>query len=381
MKSRKERANAALDAGFLRRAAELAAKGLGHTRPNPAVGAVIVKAGEIVGEGWHRKAGGDHAEVAAIRNAARRGSAVVGSTIYVTLEPCSKPGRVGACTDAIAAAGISRVVYAVADPNPANRGKAKRVLARRGIACELFRGDREVTATCRGLIADFRKHVLTGLPYVTVKLAMSLDGRICDDWGDSNWISCAASRDRTNEMRSWVDAIMVGAETVRKDNPSLLARVRPNRDLIRVVISRSGKLPPKAQVFADGKNPTLVFDDAKRALRELGKMGVMSVLCEGGLALARSLADAGLVDEWLTVMAPVFIGPRRMARAIRGTANYGDSFLDSGDSFYTASLSDYATWSGEGTEIRFDKNGDPRRTQPTAGSRGPDRRTKCATGG
>ena len=360
IQSANRRLSALADADFLHRAAELARKGLGHTRPNPAVGAVIVKSGRIIGEGWHRKAGGDHAEVAAIGNAVRRGESVVGATIYVTLEPCSKPGRVGACTDAIAAAGIGRVVYAVADPNPTNCGKAKRALAKRGIACGLFKGDRDVTAECRGLIADFRKHVLTGLPYVTVKLAMSLDGRICDDWGGSNWITCAASRDRTNELRSSVDAIMVGAETVRKDNPSLLARIRPNRDLIRVIVSRSGRLPKDAQVLADGKNPTLVFDDAMRALRELGRMGVMSVLCEGGLKLASSLADAGLVDEWLTVMAPVFIGSKRISKAIRGTADYGSSFLASGDSFYAASLSGFATWSGEGTEIRFGAAGNQR---------------------
>ena len=333
------------DAEFLMRASELAVKGLGHTRPNPAVGAVIVKRGKIIGEGWHKKAGGDHAEVAAIKNAARRGESAAGATIYVTLEPCSKPGRVGACTDAIVAAGIKRVVYAVADPNPTNRGKAKRALAKHGVTCELFKGDKEVTAECRSLISNFRKHVLTGMPYVMVKLAMSMDGKICDDWGSSNWISCAASRDRTNVLRSRVDAIMVGAETIRKDNPSLLARIHPNKDLIRVVISKSGKLPKQAQVFTDGKNPTLVFDDAKKALKELGKMGVMSVLCEGGLKLATSLADAGLVDEWLTVMAPVFIGPRRIAKAIRGKAVFGIRFCDSEDSFYCASLSEFAAWS------------------------------------
>ena len=348
------------DADYLRLAVDEAAKGLGHTRPNPAVGAVIVKGGKILGKGYHRKCGCDHAEVNAIRNARRRKNDTAGATIYVTLEPCSKPGRVGACTDAIVAAGISRVVYAVADPNPTNRGKAKRALAKHGVACELFKGDLEVTCASRGLISGFRKHVMTGLPYVTVKLAMSLDGKICDDWGDSNWITCAASRDRTNILRSNVDAIMVGAETVRKDNPSLLARVYPNKDLIRVVISRSGKLPKKAQVFTDGKAPTLVFDDAKKALKELGKMGVMSVLCEGGLKLARSLADAGLVDEWMTVMAPVYIGSKRISKAIRGTAIYDYSFLRDGDSFYDASLSEYATWSGEGSEIKFDANGNPK---------------------
>ena len=341
-------ADVSFEADCLRRAAKLAEKGLGHTRPNPTVGAVIVKRGKIIGEGWHKKAGGDHAEVAAIKSAARRGESAAGATIYVTLEPCSKPGRVGACTDAIAAAGIKRVVYAVPDPNPTNRGKAKRALAKHGIVCELFKGDKEVTAKCRGMIAAFRKHVLTGLPYVTVKLAMSMDGKICDNWGGSNWITCEASRDRTNMLRSSVDAVMVGAETVRKDNPSLLARVYPNKDLIRVVISKSGKLPKKAQVFTDGKNPTLVFDDAKKALKELGKMGVMSVLCEGGLKLAMSLAEAGLVDEWITVMAPVIIGTRRIDRALRGTTFYNNCFFASGDSFYNAGYTDFSTWPGKG---------------------------------
>ena len=337
------------DAEFIERAVKLAARGLGHTRPNPAVGAVIVKGGKIIGEGWHKKAGGDHAEVAAIKSAARRGAKTLkGATIYVTLEPCSKPGRVGACTDAIIAAGISRVVYAVPDPNPKNRGKAKRALAKHGIKFERFKGDKELLSECGGLVNAFRKHVLTGLPYVTVKIAMSLDGKICDDWGDSSWISCEASRRRTNRLRETVDAIMVGAETVRKDNPSLLARIKPNKDLIRVVISKSGKLPKKARVFTDGKNPTLVFDDAKKALVELGKMGVMSVLCEGGLKLAGYLADHGLVDEWITVMAPVFIGSRRMAKAIRGTAFYDACFFAYGDAFFDAGLSDYATWNGDG---------------------------------
>ena len=359
MDKRKDKSAKLSDASCLRRAAELAAKGLGHTRPNPAVGAVIVKRGRIVGKGWHKKAGGDHAEVAAIKNAARRGESVAGATIYVTLEPCSKPGRVGACTDAIVAAGIKRVIYAVPDPNPTNCGKAKRVLAKHGIACELFKGDKEVRAKCRGLICHFRKHVMTGLPYVTVKLAMSMDGKICDNWGGSNWITCEASRDRTNILRSNVDAIMVGAETVRKDNPSLLARVYPNKDLIRVIISKSGKLPKRAQVFTDRKNPTLVFDDAKKALKELGKMGVMSVLCEGGLKLATSLAEAGLVDEWITVMAPVIIGTRRIARALRGVTFLNTSFLASGDSFYNAGYTDFSTWPGEGAEIKFDAQGHP----------------------
>ena len=320
------------------RALDLAGRGLGHTRPNPPVGAVVVNGGRIVGEGWHRKAGKDHAEVAAIKNALKRLHShtpplLHSSTLYVTLEPCSKPGRVGACTDAIAAAGISRVVYAIPDPNPRNRGKARRALAKAGIACECWATNRavmnkntddqellrrqECVDCARKIVAPFAKHVATGLPYVTVKIAMSLDGKICDNWGDSKWISSAASRRLVGWYRADVDAIMVGGETVRRDNPSLLSHNRPNRDLVRVVVSRSGKLPKGAQVFTDGKNETLVFDDARKALEELGRRGFLHIYCEGGLKLATSLAEAGLVDEWVAVTAPVIIGARPISRAVR----------------------------------------------------------------
>lgn len=319
------------DTDFLWRALELAKKGEGHTRPNPPVGAVVVKGGKIIGEGWHKRCGGDHAEVAAIKDALRKlktseSHNLKTCTLYVTLEPCSKPGRVGACTDAIIAAGIKRVVYGSVDPNPVNRGRAKRILSRAGIVCECA-DDRE----CDDLITPFTKHVRTGLPYVTVKLALSLDGRICDDFGNARWISSAKSRKMTGKCRERVDAIMVGAETIRKDNPSLLSHGKRNDDLIRVVVTRSGTLPKNAQVFTDGApNTTKVFrvgkdaKDLKDVLRQLGRMGVMHVLCEGGLKLARSLADAGLVDKWITVLAPVVIGSRPIARALRGVMEIMD---------------------------------------------------------
>ena len=320
------------DTDFLWRALELAKKGEGHTRPNPPVGAVIVKGGKIIGEGWHKRCGGDHAEVAAIKDALRKLKKtniqnLRTCTLYVTLEPCSKPGRVGACTDAIIAAGVKRVVYAVADPNPKNRGKAKRTLARHGIVCERADAKQNVVHQCDELIRAFRKHMTTGLPFVTVKLAMSLDGKICDNWGRARWISCEASRKLTGRLRETVDAIMVGAETVRKDNPSLLSHGTRNDDLIRVVVTRSGRLPKNAQIFTDGApNKTLVFvvgkesRDLKDVLRQLGKAGVMQVLCEGGLELATSLAEAGLVDEWITVLAPLVIGNGKIERAVRGFA-------------------------------------------------------------
>lgn len=295
----------------LNRALELARKGEGHTRPNPPVGAMIFdREGRCIGEGYHHRAGTGHAETEAIKDWRRRNPDKVAAALLVTLEPCSKPGRVGACTEAIIAAKIPQVAYMCTDPNPTNRNRAKRVLAKAGISCEHVK-----CKEAEDLIRPFAKRMLTGMPYVTVKLAMTLDGKIADDWGDAKWISSEESRRKTGKLRERVDAIMVGANTVRLDNPSLLSHGKKNDDLIRVVVSRSGKLPEKAQVFTDGKNPTLVFADAKEALKELGKMGVMHVLCEGGKELAASLAEAGSVDEWITVLCPKTIGRNRIGEA------------------------------------------------------------------
>lgn len=322
------------DENMIRRAIELARRGMGHTRPNPPVGAVVVMNGVVIGEGWHRKAGTDHAEVAAIKDAIRRGNSTVGASIYVTLEPCSKPGRVGACTDAITASGISRVVFGAVDPNPTNRGRAKRVLAKAGISCERIHSKKYIWL-CEDLIKAFRKHVLSGMPYVTVKLAMSLDGKICDNYGDAKWVSSPTARKELGRFRERVDAIMVGAGTIRADDPSLLSHGRRNDDLIRVVVTSSGRVPERAQVFTDGaRNQTLVFRigkdacDLKDMMFQLGKLGVMHVLCEGGLQLATSLAESGLVDEWESVLCPKVIGNGHIADA----CNIGSvhAYLDDG---------------------------------------------------
>jgi diaminohydroxyphosphoribosylaminopyrimidine deaminase/5-amino-6-(5-phosphoribosylamino)uracil reductase len=297
------------DAKFMERAIALAWKSAGHTRPNPPVGAVVAKDGEIIGEGRHRRCGGDHAEVAALKacKASPRGA-----TLYVTLEPCSRPGRVGACCDAILASGVARVVWACRDPNPKNSGRAARILRAAGIET--------ASGLCRDmaapLIAPFTKHVATGLPFVTVKLAMSLDGRICDTSGTSRWISSKESLARTALLREMVDAVMVGGETVRKDNPSLLCHTKRNDDLWRAVVSASGNLPKDAQIFTDGaRERTLVYRSPREALEDMGRRGFLHVLCEGGLGLARSLADEGLVDEWIGVFAPIAIGNRPLAEA------------------------------------------------------------------
>ena len=334
----------AAETAFMERAIALARRSCGHTRPNPPVGAVVVKGGRIVGEGRHVRCGGDHAEVAALKSARRRGADPSGATVYVTLEPCSRPGRVGACCDALIAAGVSRVVWAVPDPNPKNAGRAARVLRRAGIEPECWSRAKRGTERRRcadaagGLIAPFAKHVTTGMPFVTVKIAMSLDGRICDDWGDARWVSSERARRITGGLRESVDVVMVGAETVRRDDPSLLSHGRRNDDLFRAVVTRSGNLPPAAQVFTDAaRERTLVFcvsrggakarvppgvaavrvPDLRAALRRIGELGFMHVLCEGGLELARSLAAAGLVDEWLAVVAPKVIGHGRIAAAAR----------------------------------------------------------------
>ncbi|MBR0197870.1 MAG: bifunctional diaminohydroxyphosphoribosylaminopyrimidine deaminase/5-amino-6-(5-phosphoribosylamino)uracil reductase RibD [Kiritimatiellae bacterium] len=299
---------------YMYRALALAERGRGATRPNPPVGAVIVRNGKIVGEGWHKKAGGDHAEVAAIKKA---GEKARGATLYVTLEPCSKQGRVGACTQAIIDAKIAKVYFLETDPNPKNKGGARRALKKANILCEKFKADKELKAAARRLLAPFAKHVTTMIPFVTVKLAMSLDGKICDYKGDAKWVSSAKARAITGALREKVDVIMVGGETLRKDNPSLLSHSKPNKNLVRAIVSRSGNLPKEAQVFTDGKNKTLVFNDAKSAVIELGKMGYMHILCEGGLNLAANLAKEGLVDEWICVLAPKVIADLPISKAIK----------------------------------------------------------------
>lgn len=262
--------------------------------------------------------------------------------MYVTLEPCSRPGRVGACCDALIAAGVKKVVWACYDPNPKNAGRAARVLRAAGIETECWQksreaGKRALAAEALGLIAPFAKHVTSGLPYVTVKIAMSLDGRICDDTGDAKWISSEPARHLTGSVRGLADAVMVGAQTLRSDNPSLLSRGRRNDSLFRIIVTRSGNLPVDAQVFTDSaRDRTLVLrvggkggdcadspqaemleaSDLRAAMKLLAARGFMHILCEGGLNLARSLAAAGLVDEWITVLAPKVIGSGRVSDAV-----------------------------------------------------------------
>jgi len=290
---------------FMQRALLLARRGEGLTRPNPPVGAVLVKNGKIVSEGFHKKAGGPHAEVNCLRQVKGLTSKSLKSAVlYITLEPCSTEGRTPPCTDLILERGIRRVVIGCKDPNPAHAGKSIRKLRRAGIEV--------IAGVCRkeakALIAPFSKWICTGFPYVTLKLGMTLDGQIADASGKSKWITGPRARARVQEMRRSADAVMVGAGTVRADNPSLLPRPAKGRAPWRVVVGSN--IPAKSKVLTDeAVEQTLVVNGPlKKILRDLGERGIFHVLCEGGGELAGSLVRAGLVDEFALFAAPALLG-------------------------------------------------------------------------
>ena len=320
------------DEVYMQRALDLAARGLGRTSPNPAVGAVIVRGQRVIAEGFHRKAGQPHAEIEALR--ALTGAAK-GATLYVNLEPCSHHGRTPPCADAVKAAGIQRVVIGMVDPNPLVKGRGVRRLRRAGI--EVTTG--VLQQACEQLNEDFSIFIRTGRPMVTLKLAASLDGRIATASGDSRWISGPSSRRFVHELRNQVDAIMVGAETVRTDDPQLTCRIRGGRDPLRVILDSHLSISPQARVCtqrATATRGTLIATtetDPKRhtafqkpgveilqfaadkgrvplapLLAELGKRGLKHILIEGGGQVAATALQSGLVDKILFFYGPVLLG-------------------------------------------------------------------------
>ncbi len=324
------------------RAIALARRGEGGTRPNPPVGAVVVRRGKLLGEGWHRQAGSPHAEVEAIH--ACRGS-VKGATIYVTLEPCCTHGRTPPCTDLLIRSGIARVVVGCADPNPRHARRGFRILADAGIAVTC--GVRE--DECHRLIEPFAMHQRHGRPFVTLKLAMTLDGRIADRTGASKWITGTPARAAVQAVRRRVDAVLVGAGTVVADNPSLRCRLPGAQDVWRVVVDAAGRTPATAQVLTDRWADTTVMVTSSRCairkreawathgsrvwtlpaksdgqvslsrlLQRLAKEGMLHVLCEGGSRLAGALVKAGLVDEYLFFYAPAVLGDAQAVGAVAG---------------------------------------------------------------
>ena len=319
------------DERYMRRALELARRAEGRTAPNPAVGAVVVRDNVIIGEGFHPAAGEPHAEIFALRQA---GTAAQGATLYVTLEPCCHRGRTGPCATAVIAAGIARVVAGCRDPNPQVAGGGFAQLQGAGI--EVVSGI--LAGECRRLIAPFAKHVRTGLPYVTLKAGMTIDGAVATARGESQWITGAESRAAVHHLRNIHDAIMVGVGTVLADNPRLTTRLvqGEGKNPLRVVIDSTLRTPASAALLAEAGRTLILTSaaasaaDAERlrseqvevlrvagrpgaidlvdAMRQLGARGIQSILLEGGGLLHHSALHAGIVDRLCIFVAPLLLG-------------------------------------------------------------------------
>ena len=345
----------------MRQAVDLARQALGSTSPNPAVGAVILRDGAVVGEGCTLPPGQRHAEIGALDQA---GHLAAGATLYTTLEPCCHYGRTPPCTEAIIAAGISEVAIAVIDPNPLVAGKGMERLRQAGIDTRL-----EPVEEAVELYEAFGKHISTGLPFVTAKYAMSLDGKIATYTGDSKWVTGPLARAEVQRMRRECDAIMVGINTALADDPQLTARgddgLPLERQPLRVVLDSHCRTPSKARMLREpGKTLIVTSSDAPgteierlqeagaetwtsplhepgklemgEVLVELGHRGVVSLLVEGGGITLGSLFDDGLVDKVNVFVAPVIIGGTLAASPIEG---HGPEFMSQ-------------AWRVEKTEIR-----------------------------
>ena len=280
----------------LERALELAERGRGTTRPNPMVGAVVVRDGEVVGEGWHERPGEPHAEAMALAAAGERAR---GATLYVTLEPCAHLGRTPPCADAVVAAGISHVVAAIGDPDPRTNGQGFERLRAAGIEVEIAEGDFARQARRQNEV--FLTWATKGRPFVSYKAAMTLDGRLAAAGGDARWVSGEESRRRVHELRAASDAVAVGMGTARVDEPRLDARgVGAVRQPRRLVFGQ-GPLP-------DGSDLELVSAPLDEELARLAGEEVQSLLLEGGPTLAGAFLRAGLIDKLLLFVAPKLVG-------------------------------------------------------------------------
>ena len=307
------------DEQFMRAALNEAKKALGQTSPNPAVGAILVIDNCIVAKGHHRGAGHDHAEIECLRDFGAQVPAR--ATLYVTLEPCSTAGRTAPCTDAILSAGVRSVVVGAIDLNPRHSGKGIARLRNAGVNVR------------QGILADecaqineaFNKWIVTGRPFVVAKCGMSLDGRLTRPAVEPRWITGRSARSHARKIRAHVDAVLVGAETVRADNPRLTIRgTRSARQPWRVVLTRSGKLPQRAHLFSDRLAPrTLIYNEKslRGVLKNLGKRGITSVLIEGGGQVLSQALDARLIDKVRVYLGPILTGGPVIAFAGRGATN------------------------------------------------------------
>ena len=346
------------DSEFMRLALGLARRGYGQTSPNPMVGAVLVKGGEIIGRGWHRRAGGPHAEVEALQDAQARGHSPRGGTFYVTLEPCCTHGRTPPCTQAIIAAGIKRVVIGAADPNPQHGGKGFKILKRAGM--QVVHGI--LADECASLNEAFDHWIVHRTPFVTIKAAMTLDGKIATPSGASKWITGEKARAHGMKLRQGSDAILVGINTILADDPSLMARKqmedgrwKMEKPLRRIVLDSMARTPRNAKVVCDdcAALTTLVVSKlapkdrvaalARRVnllvaplaaaeiqnqkseinlrwlMRKFGSENMTSLLVEGGGEVNASFLLGGLAQRVAFFYAPKILGGRDSRKAVAGT--------------------------------------------------------------
>jgi len=338
------------DAEYMRLCWRLARKGYGATSPNPMVGAVLVKRGEIIGRGWHRRAGLPHAEIEALQAARRRGDDPKGATLYVTLEPCCTHGRTPPCTDSIIAAGIQRVVVGAIDPNPCHRGHGLTVLRRAGVLVE----QGLLASECAALNESFNHWIVHRRPFVTVKTAMTLDGKIATPCGESKWITGASARAYAMKLRADADAILVGINTVLADDPALTVRNpkalrrRPSHDRVcRIVLDAQGRTPLKARVVSDDLSKSTLVVVSKQAaqkrilalakqarvmvapsrdgqidlrwlLQKLGQQNITSLLVEGGGEVNASFLLSRLAQRVAFFYAPKILGGANALKAVAG---------------------------------------------------------------
>lgn len=313
-----------IDEKYMRLALGLAKKGEGFTSPNPMVGAVIVKNGRIVGKGFHKRCGSAHAEVNALKDA---GNAAKGATIYVSLEPCGHFGRTGPCTDALIESGIKKAIIAMKDPNPVNNGRGIKKLVKNGISVATGILKEEAANLNRPYI----KYITKKMPYVTVKIAESLDGKIATRTGESKWITGEDSRRYVHDLRAGSDAVMVGVNTIIKDDPMLLSKTSKEKQPLRIVVDSHFKTPKTARIFSKvERSPVIIATtkkngashfsrvDLKALMKELAKREIANILVEGGGELVASLVEERLVDRFFFFIAPKIIGGRDAKTAVEG---------------------------------------------------------------
>ncbi|MFC1675354.1 bifunctional diaminohydroxyphosphoribosylaminopyrimidine deaminase/5-amino-6-(5-phosphoribosylamino)uracil reductase RibD, partial [Candidatus Omnitrophota bacterium] len=325
---------------FMELALKLALKGRGKTSPNPMVGALIVKNGKIVGRGFHEKAGLPHAEIVALHQAGKKSQ---GATMYVTLEPCTHFGKTPPCAEWIAKSGVRQVIIGMIDPNPLNNGRGVRLLKRKGLKVKT--GFLENRLKEQNM--PFIKYITKGLPYVTVKVGQSLDGKIATRTGDSKWITSYDSRARAHRLRSDYDAIMVGVNTVLRDNPRLDAWFL-RKDLVKVIVDSQLSMPHKANIFSqkskviivtmpvpagqETENRKMIEERAqvlevkqkagqinlRSMMKKLAQQEITNIIVEGGGTLIGSLFDEGLVDRVLFFISPKIIGGKEAISSVMG---------------------------------------------------------------